>query len=59
VVLAAPQRQPGELKPGRPSLRPLAQARDLVRLEVQPDDIVQERAGFRHVEPQVGATDLG
>ena len=31
VVLAAPQRQSGELKPGRPPLRPLVQPRDLVR----------------------------
>ena len=59
VVLAAPQRQAGELKPGRPPLRPLVQARDLVGLEVKPDHIVQERARLGDVEAQVGATDLG
>jgi hypothetical protein len=34
------------------------QAGDLVRLEVQTDEIVQECAGLRHVEAQVGDADL-
>ena len=59
MILAAPQRQPGELKSGRPPLRALVQPRDFVGLEVKPHDIVQERTRFCHVESQVGATDLG
>ena len=59
MILATAQRQPGELKSGRPPLRALVQPRDLVGLEVKPHDIVQERARFGHVESQIGATDLG
>ena len=43
TVLAALQRQPGELEAGRPPLGALVQARDFVAVEVKPHDIVQER----------------
>src|SRR5262249_42662373 len=59
MVLATPQRQSGELQSGRPSLCPLVQPDNLLLVQLQPYDVVEERAGLGDVEAQIDGPNLG